>query len=198
MTATGTLPDSWQEVYHVSIIAEGGTAVSLSGMTEDVTAMDWGEKDIEGVALINGGRVAKFNPMGDESITLKVYDTKADDATTNSMIQFFHKQSTADTTDPIAVDNTITRQKFGIVMLWAETLPADATTLPAISKTAYRIQVRNAYMTVYKPDLGDKQKSAEITFKWTPFDKAAAANKREESTQGSVQLPAAMTTATAF
>jgi hypothetical protein len=194
----GILPDAWKETCKIAIIASNASPIEFTGMTEDITAMDWTEKDIEGMQLVNGGRVVKYNAMTDESMTIKVYDTKADDAATNSAVQYFHKQATADTTQPIAVDNVITRQKFGIVILWAETLPATATALPDTDKTAYRIQIINAYMTSYKPSFDDKLKSAEITFKWPPLAKDATANKREESTDGSVQLPAAITTSTSF
>ena len=55
-------------------------------------------------------------------------------------------------------------------------------------------------MTRYVPSFDDKIKSAEVTFKWAPFDKSGSANKREESTQNSATgaLPAAITTATSF
>lgn len=191
--------DAWKEICLIGVIPDGGSEVQFAGMTEDITAMDWGEKDVEGMALLNGGRVVKFTPMTDEEMTLKIYDTKADDATTDSAVQFFHKQATADTTDPIAVDNTITRQKFGLILLWAESPGATAGAVPS-SGEAYRIQVINAYMTKYVPSFDDKIKSAEVTFKWAPFSKDATANKREESTADSSTgaLPAAITTATSF
>ena len=163
--------------------------------------MDWGDRDIEGMPLVNGGRVVKCNPMGDESITLKVYDVDASIDTSNvanGVVQLMHPQATEYTAQPVIVDNSIYRRKFGLIFLWSETLPATAGALPAESKKAYRIQVINAYMTAFKPDYADKLKSAEITFKWPPFQKNASANKREESTDGSVQLAAAITSATSF
>lgn len=198
MAAAGQDPDAWKELCLISIIPLGDSALSFEGFTEDITAMDWGDKDIEGVAQVNGGRVVKYNSMGDESITLKVYPINAELTADEGVVQHFHKQSSDDTAQPIVVDNTITRDTFGIVILWAETLPANAVTLPAISKTASRIQIINARMTSYKPSYDDKMFSAEITFKWAPFQKGAGANKREESTDGSVQLAAAITTATSF
>jgi len=196
---TATLPDAYKEVMLVGVISEGDSEVQWAGMTEDITAMDFGEKEIEGKALVNGGRVVQFTPMTDESITLKIYDTKADDQTTDSAIQYFHKQGTADTTNPIAVDNVITRQKFGLIFLWASTLPATAGAQPTAAEVAYRIQIINAYMTKYTPSFDDKIKSAEVTFKWAPFQKDGSANKREESQDNSgAQLPAGITTATSF
>ena len=110
----------------------------------------------------------------------------------------FHPQSTADSTQPIAVDNTITRRKCGVILLWSTTLPATAGTVPDASKASYRIQVVNAYMTRYVPSFDDKILSAEMTLKWAPFQKDGSANKREESTDGSEQLPAAIVSATSF
>ncbi len=197
MTA-GTLPEMWQELCLIGIIPEGGSEIQFAGATEDITAIEWMEKPMSGIQLVNGGHAAKYEKNTDESITLKVYPLKADNATTDSFVQLFHPQATPDTTQPIMVANTLTRKKFGIILLWAETLPATAGAIPAAEKTAYRIQCVNAYMTAYKLDYSEKVLSAELTFKWTPFTKAAVANKREESTTGATQLPAAITTATGF
>lgn len=203
MADAGTYPDAWKEVALVSVIPQLGTAQSFATMTEDITAMDFGDKDIEGLANVKGGRIAKFTPQGDESVTLKLYPitaslASATIATATGVVQWMHPQNGGDETMPIIVDNTLNRNKHGIIILWSEALPNEATTLPAASKTAYRIQVRNAYMTGYKPSFDDKTLSAEVTFKWTPFDKAGDANKREESTSGSAQLAATMTGATSF
>jgi len=199
MTAAGTDPEAWQEKCLISIIPHGTTAISCEGITEDITGMEWGEKDIEGQVLINGGRVAKYTSMTDESITLKVYPVNAEVGANEGVVQHFHQILAGDdATQPIVVANSQERRKFGIVILWAETLPANAVTVPVTSKTAYRIQVVNAYLTSYKPNFDDKIFSAEVTFKWTPFQKGAGANKREESTDGTVALAAAITVATSF
>ena len=209
MTAAGVTPDSWKEFCLIGVLPEaypsaagGGSLIEFAGMTEDITAMDWGDRDVEGVALVNGGRVVKANAMGDESITLKLYpvDTLLDDGSdvANGVTQLFHPQAAEDTSYPSVADNSIYRRKFGLIILWAETLPAVADALPAESKTAYRIQVVNAYMTSYKLNYDDKILSAEVTFKWAPFQKGAGSNKREESTNGSAQLAAAITSSTSF
>jgi len=209
MTAAGTTPDSWKEFCLIGVIPEaypsaagGGACIEFAGMTEDITAIDWGDRDIEGVALVNGGRVVKTMSMGDESVTLKLYptDTLLDDGSdvANGIAQLFHPQAAEDTSYPAVADNSIYRRKFGLIILWAETLPAVADALPAESKTAYRVQVVNAYMTSYKLNYDDKVMSAEVTFKWAPFQKDAGSNKREESTDGTVQLAAAITSAISF
>lgn len=194
MAAAGTFPDAWNEFYQVNIIRTTGIGVAFQGLTEELS-FDFADKDIESIELANAGRVVKRIPMTDESVTMKVYPVDAK-LTGDGVVQWFHPQSTDDATQPIAVDNTFARNKHRLVFLWAETLPASAVTQPAISKTAYRIQVVNAYMTSYKLNYDDKLMSAEITFKWAPLNKSASPNKREESTDGTAQLAAVGTTTT--
>jgi len=182
---------SWQEFCLIGIQEKGGTEVQFASITEDITAMDWGEKDIESSPLVNGGRIIKRRPMGDEGITFRIYPLDAG-LDGNGMIQFFHPQATDDTTQPIAVSNSHKRKLFRIVLLWSSQLPegpTEASTPPDSGEEAYRVQIFNAYMTSYKPSFDDKILSAEVTFKWAPFDKYGNPNKTEESTDGSVQLP---------
>jgi len=206
---TASVPEVWQEFCRIGIIPEnyptgagGGSCIEFAGITEDITALDWGDKDIEGVALVNGGRVVKHSPMGDESITLKMYpvDALLDNGSdvANGVVQLFHPQSAEDATQPSVVDNSIYRRKFGLILLWSSTLPATSDAIPAAATTSYRIQVINAYMTAYKLNYDDKVLSAEVTFKWAPFNKSASSNKREESSDGTAQLSAAITSATSF
>jgi hypothetical protein len=49
MAAAGITPDSWKEICLIGIIPNGGSEVQFAGLTEDITAMDWMEKDIEGM-----------------------------------------------------------------------------------------------------------------------------------------------------
>lgn len=184
-------PDAWSEFCRIGIMKKGGTAYQWCAKTEDITAMDWGEKAIETIPTVCGANIVKTIPMTKESMTLKMYPVSASLYTTSTVqgpVQWFHPQGTDDLTSPIAVSSTTTRNKHRIVLLWAETLPAAAETVPS-SGAAYRIQIFNAYMTKYKPDFSDKILSAEVTFEWAPFDANGNANKYEESTDGTV-LPA--------
>ena len=71
------IPDSFDELCLVELQQKGGTAVAFACLTEDITGMDWGEKDIEGKPMLCGGRVVRKIPMTDESITLKMYPISA-------------------------------------------------------------------------------------------------------------------------
>ena len=54
----------------------GGQEVQFNSIAETAD-FDIGEKDIEGLALTNGGRVTKYTPEGDSSITFEVYPLEA-------------------------------------------------------------------------------------------------------------------------
>ena len=189
MTAATDFPDSWDEFCLVGIKVKGGSFVYFDGMTEDITAMNWMKKDIETAVQINGGRTVRRVPSADpEGITLKVYPTEADRSATG-IVQWFHPQSTDDATDPIVVLNTLGRDTFQVVLLWTTQLPdatLDADGIPTENEAAYRVQAVNAYLTDYTPSFDNKQLSAEVTFKWAPFQKDGTANKREESTNTTV------------
>jgi len=189
-------PDEWDEFVLIAIQEKGGTDVEFQALTEDITAFDWMEKDIEAKPLVNGGRAVRRVAFdGPEGITMKMYPVSADTDGTG-VVQQFHPilSGTPDTTDPIVVPNSLKRDTYRIVLLWTEQLPDDgtltATTIPDATYGAQRIQIFNAYMTMYKPSFDGKQWSAEVTFKWAPFTKAAGANKIEESTVGDTQLDA--------
>lgn len=192
-----SLPDSWKEVCLVGILIDGGSEVQFAALTEDITAMDWADKEVEGKALINGGRVCTFTPGTEESMTLKVYPVSAL-LTGTGVVQHFHPQSADDAAQAILVDNSLTRKKHKVILTWATQLPATAGAVSTANACEYRIQIINAYMTRYKPSFDGKTFTAEISFKWTPFTKAAAANKREESSDGTVQIPVVTASATAF
>ena len=60
----------------VGISKIGGEEVQFASITETVD-FDIGEKDIEGVALTNGGRVTKWTAEGDSTITFEAYPLEA-------------------------------------------------------------------------------------------------------------------------
>lgn len=68
--------DSWQETCLIGISKIGSQEVQFGGLTETVD-FDLGEKDIEGKALVNGGRVTVIKPEGDSSITFEAFPLEA-------------------------------------------------------------------------------------------------------------------------
>ncbi len=68
--------DAWMETALIGISIIGSEEVQFNSIVETAD-FDIGEKDIEGLALVNGGRVTKHNPEGDSSITFEVYPMEA-------------------------------------------------------------------------------------------------------------------------
>ncbi len=68
--------DAWMEVCLIGISVIAGEEVQFASVAE-TTDFDIGEKDIEGLALANGGRMTKHNPEGDSSITFEVWPLEA-------------------------------------------------------------------------------------------------------------------------
>lgn len=201
MTAAATAPDTFSEVFRLGVIVEDGSEIAFDAMlVHDGTSIDIADKDIESEPLANGGRAVHFIPQGDNTLTLKLRPvTVKQDGTGDA--QFFYPQTTADSTQPILVDNTRTRKKHALIMTWAHpSLPATAGA--AISAdgatTSRRIQVINAYMVGMKHSIDNHTFGTEVKFKWAPFQKNGNSNERHESCDGSVILPAGTTSATAF
>jgi hypothetical protein len=64
--------DAWMEKCLIGISVINGEEVQFSSITETAD-FDIGEKDVEGTALVNGGRVTKFSVEGDSTITFEAY-----------------------------------------------------------------------------------------------------------------------------
>lgn len=68
--------DAWMETCLIGISKIGREEVQFASITETAD-FDIGEKDIEGLALVNGGRVTKWTPEGDTTITFEAYPLEA-------------------------------------------------------------------------------------------------------------------------
>lgn len=188
--------DQWSELCLIGITIEGGSEAQFGGRTDEIS-FEMAPKDIESKAMANGNGLVRRIPYADntDSVTFKCVPVSAmTDGT--GVIQHFHPQSTVDNTDPINVEASLLRKRHKIVMLWAETLPAAASTIPASGQMAYRKQIVNAYCTSCVPNYDDKHLTYEMTFKWSPYQNGAG-NMRVESTS-SASLPAATVSVTGW
>jgi len=173
--------DAWMETCLISISKEGGSDVEFAGLTETVD-IDMGEKDIEGVALVNGGRVTKWTPEGDTTITFETYELEVGNG--NGWDDLLHP-GTADTTNPYVITNDRIRNKYRIAILWTD----DTSATTGVSATAdgnagFRYAFANCYITAVKPSFTDGILKHTVTAKLAPFDKSGDANILMESTDG--------------
>ena len=177
----------------IAISVQAGSDVQFAAITETVD-FDIGEKDIEGVALANGGRVTKWTPEGDSSITFEAYPLEAGTSSGSAGTGFFDLLHTADASAPIRVTNDKNRDKYRVLVLWTND-PNAATGQTATTDTysGLRIGMADGHFTSVKPSFTDGILKYTVTFKVAAFDKDGTGNVIMEScagTTGTDILPA--------
>lgn len=173
--------NAWQEQALITIEKIDATLgqYEFSSLTETID-IDQGDKDIEGVPLVNGGRVVKYTPEGDTSVSLDMYVTGVNGlaATPTGIANLFH--GFAGETG----SNTTVRDKFRVTILWTSdtTCTNASSTATAASTSSQRFAIANAYVTSYKTSFTDGIQKVSATFKIAPFNKTGTANILEEQT----------------
>jgi len=66
--------DAFSELGYISITPKGYRAVEFAFLTENAD-IDQGDKPCESIPTMGGGRIVKFNPQEDSTITLEAYPT---------------------------------------------------------------------------------------------------------------------------
>ena len=183
MTAAA-VDDAWMEVCLIGISIQAGSDIQFAALTETVD-FDIGEKDIEGIPLVNGGRVTKFTPEGDSSITFEAYPLEAGTDTGTTAKGFFDLMHTVDSSVPIRITNDRNRDKYRVLVLWTnDPTPTTAQSVTANTYSALRIGMADGHFTSVKPSFTDGTLKFTVTFKVAAFDKAAAGNVMMESCAG--------------
>ena len=184
MTATA-VDDAWMETCLIAISKVGGSDLAFAGLTETVD-FDIGEKDIEGVALNNGGRVTKWNPEGDSSITLEAYPLQAGTNTGTAGLGFYDLMHSVDGTVPIRITNDRNRDKYRVLVLWTnDSTATTAQSATAENASAMRIGLANGHFTSVKPSFTDGVLKFTVSYKCAAFSKAGVGNVMMESAAGS-------------
>jgi len=192
MTADA-VDDAWMEECLIAISKVGGSDLNFSALTETVD-FDIGDKDIEGVPLVNGGRVTKWTPEADSSITFEAYALQAGTDTGSVGLGFHDLMHSVDAAVPIRITNSRNRDKYRILVLWTnDSTATTAQSATAADSSAYRIGMAEGYFTSVKVSFTDGIVKLTATFKCAAFDKSGAGNVMEEScagASGSDKLPA--------
>lgn len=200
MVATISPYEALREVFLVSVQKKGGVSYNFACITEEISTIEFGDKDIDQMIMGCGATVVKFTPQGIGTITLKLYPLDetltSGTATITGLAQIFMPQTADDTTQPSSVVFTKTRSLYQLTLLFADDLStfngyagSALTNASGQGIRAYRINVINAYCTSYKPSWGDKILSAEVTFKFPPFGAGGTSNVTIATTDGTTALP---------
>ncbi len=176
--------DGWMETCLIGISKIGGSDIQFAALTETVD-FDIGEKDIEGVALVNGGRITKWSPEGDSSITFEAYPLEAGTQTGTTGNGFFDLLHSVDASTPLRISNDRNRDKYRVLVMW--TNDSGVTTAQSITTdthSALRIGMADGHFTSVKPSFTDGILKYTVTFKVAAFDKAGNSNIMMESCAG--------------
>lgn len=184
MTAAA-IDDAWMEKCIISISRLSGSDVQFAGLTETVD-FDIGDKDIEGVPLVNGGRVTKWSPEADSTITFEAYPLQAATISGTTAQGFFDlMHDDTDSTVPLRVTNSHTRDKYRVLVVW--TNDSSITTAHVATTDTYsalRIGMADGHFTSVKPSFTDGILKYTVMFKCAPYDKSANSNIMVESCAG--------------
>lgn len=157
---------AFQEVFLLGVTKKGsGSATQYAAIIEDITP-EIGDKEGEGVAMGNGGRIWKRTPQADSEVTMKIYPLKSSDL----FLEF--SGDTIDSTAAHLQTNTRVRDLYQVAMLFTDDSTAStAEGTTTVGNAALRIIWKDARVTSFKPSFDDKILSAEVKFKCPAFGK---------------------------
>jgi hypothetical protein len=185
--------ETWSERAKVSIALEGGSDITFEALTETID-VDLGDKAIETVKTTKGGRLVKYTPQDDSTITLEAYPVEAGTTTANKSSYngtgFFDLLNTSATSQfqPIQISGDLNRDRVRCSILWTN----DSTNINAAGgiiagPKALRI-VGCGFVTSAKPSFTDGVLKFSVSITVPSFKKDGTANIKMESTDGTQPL----------
>ncbi len=181
-------PDVWSETALVSISKASDSEFEFMTLTETAD-FNMGEKGIDVIATLAGGRLVKFNPQEPMEITLEMYPVEAGNdtgATGKGVFDLLWGGIKSDTTQPISISSDRTRERHRITFLVTDdTTVTTATAAINLNQTGLRIIAINAYCTSANWDYTGKVGKATVTYMVPTFNKDGTANIEIQSTDGS-------------
>jgi len=177
--------DTHSERCLVTISPISGSSFNLSPRISSFQ-VNGGEKGIEGIALMNGGRVTRFLPQSDFELSFDAFfiglnTISGDDI---SVSQYINNPASLDTSKPYKTNPSRNRKKFRVTILWLEDTSVTGNNAELTPNTgmAERLSFVGAYLVNDNISFADLIKQNNFKFKVSPFDVDGAANIQHEST----------------
>ena len=183
-----TAPESFSETCLINL-NDGTTDMSISPITETID-ISQGDKPVEHIATLSGGRLRKPLPEEDTEITFEGYPIAIGDkdATSQDGLDLFFHGGT-DTVAPFSVSSSLTRTVFTVTIMFTDGTATSATSSVLSGNYALRYNFANCDMVSCKPSFTDGVLKATYTFKCAPRNKSGTSNITEESTDGTASMP---------
>jgi len=191
---------SWQDRVLIGVKKKGGSAVkAFAGLTDEVDLPDL-NRDFEGNPVMNGGRVRENSAEEDAEITLTLYPIgvlTGDGATRPEGVAewFLTSDDLSGSGEGSRYGPSLDREDFGVAVMWTNvdgdvnsTSPVEAdseidTSSDGFVGAALRWVFEDCQITEFNQDFGDMVHTAEVTFKFSPYDETGSRNYFNESTQ---------------
>lgn len=183
-----TAPDAFSEVCLINL-NDGTTDSSLHPIVGTVE-ISQGDKPVEHIATLSGGRLRKLLPEEDTEITFEAYPIGIGDkdATSQDGLDLFFHGGT-DSVAAFSVSSSLTRTVFTVTIMFTDGTATSATNSVLSGNYALRYNFANCDMTSCKPSFTDGILTATYVFKCAPRNKAGTSNITEESTDGTASMP---------
>jgi len=182
-------PDKWSETAIITIAPQGGANIDLSPIIDSIDE-DLGDKEVEYTANLKGGRSEKFVPEEVTTITFEGYPVTIETAPALAehvgVLQLFHNtRGNWDTTQPMTIDCSRNREKYGLAIVWTnDTTMTSATGSNSIGNTAERTIFLNCRLVSLKMAFTDGELKTTWKVKVAPFSKGGNPNIRFQSSNG--------------
>lgn len=164
--------DAWMETCFISVSKVGGSELAAHADTETVD-IDFGDKKMEFIPMLNGGRITKIIPQEGSSITFEAYSREAGTDSGSVLKGWDDLKDEVDTVVPIRVLNSHTRNKYRVLIMWTnDPTVTGAQNITTSTYSAMRVGGADGYFTSIKKNFTDGIVKFTCTYEWPPFDKA--------------------------
>lgn len=174
--------DSWSELALVAVTKLAGAAINFQTVTETID-IDMGDKDFDTIKTVAGGRLVKFSPVEDTTITMEMYPMEAGTASGTTGTGVFDLLNTVDASQPLAISPDKLRNQYRVAIMWTDKTTETSAEAAIIAPTnqALRIVMSGGYFVSAKPSFTDGILKWSVKFKCPAFDKTGSANILVES-----------------
>jgi hypothetical protein len=187
---------TWSETALITISrwsSSAGTTINenLHGVTETID-IDLGEKGVDQIPTLGGGRLMKKTPQDLTNITLEMYTlgiggenavSAVTAPTTANGIEAFFADATLDTTEPLSALMTRNRTPYRLSFLWTDDTAATtgAINVTAASTNSKRLSFAFFFLTSCKITYTDGVYKVTAIFTGPAFNRNGVANIKFES-----------------
>lgn len=181
------MEDQFTEIAYIAISDTSSHQYQFGTITKSIE-LNIGDKDVEQIVTVAGGRMVKFIPqeMAEISFDIVPVGMSTNTAVPNGLLGWFIGADY----DAASSLVTRTRHKFRVTVLWTNDTTNGASNAAGAINTAgsdsFRISFWGCYMTTHPIDF-DGELGTKVIFKCPPFNKAGSGMiKCEEAVDGTL------------